>query len=131
LETESWSLDIVMANLLLPKLLYFKNWCDRCSCPCDLDYDEWEEILDSIIWSFTYISQGYPRHTEQLVKDVHIETYKNDKNEPFISSNITLEFIEGKNQNDYDLAIIKNQMNIAKCQEGLNLFAKYYMSLWN
>lgn len=130
LEIESWSLDIAMAKMLLPKLLYFKNWCDRYGCPIDLEIDEWEEVLDSIIWSFTYISKEYPKHTDYIVCDTKIVFDKKSDN-GFVKSTIELVFEEGKTEEDYKTALVKDQQDLAKCQQGLNLFGKYYMSIWN
>lgn len=130
LEKESWSLDIVMANTLLPKLLYFKNWCDRYSYPSDIEPDEWEEILDSIIWSFTYISKGYPKISDLVIDDVDI-IFSEKTEQGFITSEIKLTYVEGKTEEDYDVAREQDCINLARCQQGLNLFAQYYMSLWN
>jgi hypothetical protein len=131
LEIESWSLDIVMANLLLPKLLYFKNWADRYGCPSDLKYDEWEEILDEIIWAFTYISQEYPSVANDLIKEVDIVPDKKNEDSFLTSSTIVITYIQGKSEKDYGEGLKRDRRNIDRCQQGLNLFAKYYMSIWN
>lgn len=131
LEIESWSLDIVMANLLLPKLLYFKNWADRYGCPCDLEYYEWEEVVDEVVWAFTYVSQGYPSIATTLIDDIDIVLDKKDSDSVLCPSTINLRYIEGKNKDDYESALLQDNKNIARSQQGLNLFAKYYMSFWN
>lgn len=130
LEEECWSLETVMADVLLPKLLYFKNWSNRYSYPSDLLPDEWEEILDAIIWAFTYISKGYPKVSDLIIKDIDISC--DEKIRPgVVTSTIVLIYVEGKTEEDYNLAREQDRKNIARCQQGLNLFAQYYMSIWN
>ena len=83
---EMWSLDYTLAKYILPRLKKFKEVC--CGYPCPLTEDEYEEILNKMIWSFDYI----------VKEEIHT--------------------IEEKEKLD------------KQCQEGLNLFAEYFRSLW-
>lgn len=130
LEEECWNLDYHLAKSILPKLLYFKNWVDKYGCPTDLEMDEWNEIVDEMIWAFTYVYNEYPRTTDFVVKDTNIE-FGERTQDGFISSVITLIYKEGFTEEDYLRAQSKDESNVARCQQGLNLFSKYFMSLWN
>ncbi len=92
---ECWNLDHTLAKIILPKLLWFKNFYGLYSYPNDLeDSEEWEEILNDMIWSFSFIAHD---HIFDIAE-------------------------EGRDRYLYLLA---------KCQHGLNLFAEYYLDLWN
>lgn len=118
-EQACWGLDIHFAYLILPKLLYFKNWSDRYGIPDELSEDkyEWEEILEELVWTFTFIYEGYPNPALKYVRDVEIENN---------TINITYE-----DDVKYNEAVDLHTRQLASCQQGLNLFAKYYMNLWN
>lgn len=104
---ELWNLDNTIAKWILPRLKAFKK--DSIAFPADLDSpDEWDEILDKMIWSFDYITN------QDEYEDEIIEKYKDN------------EFDE-----DGHYRWIKDAKELSeKCQEGLDLFAKYFRSLW-
>jgi hypothetical protein len=166
LEKESWGLDYHLAQFILPRVLYFKNWCNRYGCPADLEMDEWEEVLDEIVWAFMFVSQSYPRSSSIIVKDVTLkfgekdergfgistltkifkegyteEDYENTLTQEehnvqkyqggFVSSTLTTILEDGYTEEDYKNALAQDERNVQRCQRGLNLFAQYYMSLWN
>lgn len=116
-EQETWSLDFALAGIILPKLLWYKNFTEEGTTKAptefyvmDDDYsiylkpgesykdgdwkkysliDEWEEVLDAMIWSFqAIISEEYDYFIE--LKAEHHE----------------------------------------RIQYGLHLFAKYFQHLW-
>lgn len=82
-ETELWNLDVSIAKFVLPRLKSFRE--TLTGHPGNLTLEQYEEILDKMIWSFT-----------QIVKDV-----------------------------------VLSQEQETKVEEGLNLFAKYYLTLWS
>lgn len=130
LQQECWSLDTSLAVHILPRLLYFKNWCDRYGLPSELESDEWEEILDEMIWAFTYISQDYPKLTDLIIED--IITDRGDSTETgFISMNIELVYKNGYTEEDYIRLLEKDISNMCRCQAGTFLFGKYFSALWN
>lgn len=50
---ECWNLDYTLSKLILPRLIKFKEIV--CGYPGNLNsFQEWEEILDKMIWSFDY-----------------------------------------------------------------------------
>lgn len=121
LEEECWALDITFAQYVLPRLLYFKNWTNLYSYPNEVeDYVEWNEILEELTWTFSYISRGYPLLAGQYIEDVN-----------FIGSETTEIEILYTDKALYKKACNQDSINLARCNQGLKLFAKYYMSLWN
>ena len=129
LEVECWALDNNLGKYILPRLLYFKNWCVRYGVPTHLESDEWEEILDEMVWAFTFIVNDYPTTTGFVVADY--EFISGEKTaEGLIPMTINKIFIEGKTEEDFEIAYQKDLANKARCQKDLDLFAKYYMALW-
>ena len=106
-DDELWNFDNTIAKWILPRLKSFKK--DSIAFPADLDSpEEWDEILDKMIWSFDYIVN------QDKYEDVLIEKYKDN------------EFDE-----DGHYRWIKDAKELsAKCQEGLDLFGKYFRALW-
>lgn len=103
---ECWSLDVTLAALILPRLIYFKN--NTSGYPASLikkddeghviEEDEsnqlWHEILDKMVYAFWIIINewgGYPI---------------------------------GLNEKE------RKELEAAK-KEGLKLFAEYFQSLWD
>lgn len=55
---ETWDLDISLAKYILPRLKAFKK--NTTGYPCSLSsMDEWYGILDKMILTFTYITEGF------------------------------------------------------------------------
>lgn len=119
IEKECWSLDKTFATFILPRLLYFKNWVTRMGVPMDFENDEggWEEVLDELTWTFTYIHNDYPSVAELFIEDVIFEEN-------------TIEVVY-TDPNLYEKGREQDKINMARCQRGLNLFAKYYRDLWD
>ena len=66
---ELWKLDYTLARYIYPRLVAFKNM-ERIGYPtCFETPEEWEEILDKMIWSF-----------EKIAKDNWILDYSNMDN---------------------------------------------------
>lgn len=87
---DTWSLDITIAEFIIPRLKLFKKVTD--CYPNGLEsMEEWHSILDKMIKAFTLISEQF---------DV-------------------------KNCFDYKYKEENKTIN-----EGLDLFRKYYRSLW-
>ena len=58
---ETWNLDCTIAKFIVPRLKLFKKVVD--CYPGHLDsMDEWYEIIDKMIYSFTYYTEDY--HTD-------------------------------------------------------------------
>lgn len=128
LEKECWGLDVNLAKHILPRLLYFKNWIYSCSYPNEVeDASEWNEILEELTWTFSYISNGYPSVAIQYIDDVEIIEKKNLDNN-FVNSDIVISYT---NEELYLKGRQQDEINVARCQQGLKLFAEFYMNLWN
>lgn len=123
---DTWSADHTLAMIILPMLKQLKEtkhggpWVDAEDVPEELAisreemsehawedgvdphwFDRWDYVLDCMIWSF-----------DQIAKD--------DWMEDFYPKNET-------DKMDYDA--VKEHQN--RIQKGLNLFSKYYFSLWD
>ena len=111
---EVWNLNEHLAKCIHDGLLQFKN-AERVSYPSDISSNTWEEYLDKMLFSFKEISTFY-------------------KNDP-----IELHFNKLQNSGERDLKKFKAPDEICEeskkyykdIKEGLNLFSKYYMDLWD
>ncbi len=80
-----WSLDHTLSLIIAPALKMLKD--QQHGYPGDLEPEQWDEILDKMIFSFNLMSlEGWPSSFREEVE---------------------------------------------KVQEGLDLFAKYFMALWD
>lgn len=57
-DDETWNLDYIMAKFILPRLKRFRD-VTKCYPPELKSLDEWQKILDKMIWSFDSIVNGY------------------------------------------------------------------------
>ena len=119
---ECWSLDITLAQLMLPKLLYFKNFVERHGYPSDFYnpetevslHEEWEEILDEIVWAVAYAANDYEGY--QYEGD-----YEVGKDGLF----------EVTDQALWDKYVAAKKKEGARFDNGMRLFAKYFTALWD
>lgn len=154
---DTWSLDHTLALIILPALIQLKevkhgvpsefaetggeDYQDQRSFDFykeDNDWafeqrcKQWDEVLDKMIWSF-----------EQLVKDDYSDQYhhgkidmdwvKTDKTYPNpITGKMeaTYQMVD-KNPDEHWYDSVGHQLHEARVQEGLELFGKYYRSLWD
>ena len=154
---DTWNLDNTLAHIIYPALVQLK--AEKNGVPSEFaevggedfvqqesfdfyseTYDEawkkglerWDEILDKMIWSF-----------EQLVKGNYNDKYfhgtaeydwvKSDKTYPNpITGKIekTYQMVD-KNPNDHWFDDVGFRLHEERIQEGLELFGKYYRSLWD
>lgn len=127
LDKECWSLDVTIANMLLPKLLYYKNFVlpNTFGIPSDfyddkweiMYWEEWEEAVDDMVWAFTYASRGY----EWYDYEGEFETICHDDG-----------YFELKTDEElwakYVAARIKET---ARFEHGMRVFAKHFRDLWD
>ena len=120
---EVWNLNEHLAKCIYDGLLQFKN-SERVSYPSDLSSNTWEEYLDKMIFSFKEISTFY----------------KNDPYEIYFRENLKKEFSDFEvDENDClidnieipDYVFENSKKYKENVKEGLNLFSKYYMDLWD
>lgn len=125
-----WSLDHTLALVILPVLIEYRK-SKRYGVPVGLDIayipledaeedkqmQEWNEILDKMIWSF-----------EQIVNIDGAEDWFWIEKPNFDECEISADYltaVKGK----YDHEAFKKYNE--KIQEGLELFGKYFRNLWD
>lgn len=154
---DTWDLDHTLALIILPALVQLKNtmhgipndfavvggedWADQVSFDFYSDTKDemfekrclaWNETLDKMIWSF-----------QQIALEDYSDLYHHgDPDFDWIESDHTfLNPITGKIEKTYQMVdknpeehwydIVGNQLHEERIQEGLELFGKYFRSLWD
>ena len=105
---ELYDLDVTIARFILPRLMAFKKHCDTTP-RVNMSREEWNEILDKMIYAFDRIACCREDDTPQ---------YK--------------AYIKAIWNNEEDLADLKRAAkdSLKPISEGLSLFHKYYRSLY-
>lgn len=145
---DTWSLDHTLAIIIYPALLQLKNtkhgvpgefadvggeshgtqdsfdfYKESHNEAFDEGSKRWDEILDKMIWSF-----------EQLLKDDYSEQYHHGE--------AKFEFVIENEDDDYSVMKDLNptehwydgnghMLHEQRIQEGLDLFGRYFRSLWD
>ena len=115
---ETWNLDINLAKYILPRLKKFKKFNNGHPGIGEMDTPEkWDEALDKMIQAFEYVIDW----DEYWLDDPKYDYF-----------NYIDEF--GKYTERYEEIKENKRMEdirrLAAINEGLQLFAKYYMNLW-
>ena len=55
-DSETWGLDSVIVEFVLPRLIRFKEIHNGFPGGCDMTEQKWEEILDKMIFAFEFYS---------------------------------------------------------------------------
>ena len=105
---ELYDLDITIARFILPRLMVFKEHCERTP-NLNMSREEWTQILDKMIYAFDRIACQTEEDTPE---------YK--------------AYIKAIWNNEEDLADLKREAkaSLKPISEGLSLYHKYYRSLW-
>ena len=105
---ELYDLDVTIARFILPRLMAYKQHCERTPC-INMSREEWNEILDKMIYAFERIACQTEEDTPE---------YK--------------AYIKAIWDNEEDLADLKRaaKASLKPISEGLSLYHKYYRSLW-
>lgn len=102
-DCDHWNANNYMSNVLLGLMTSFEK--NDCGYPFDLKKDEWHEILKKIIAGF------------EAIKEVCDDSFWDD--------------CKDKNgEIDVDIIKIETDKRVAKFNEGIDLFKKYYLNLW-
>ena len=103
-----YDLDITIARFVLPRLMVFKQHCERTP-NLTMSHEEWDQKLDKMIYAFERIALQTEEETPE---------YK--------------AYIKAIWNNEEDLADLKRaaKASLKPIAEGLSLFHKYYRSLW-
>lgn len=115
-DEECWSLDSTFSKFILPRLKHFKKM-NRYGYHPDFTPEEWENVLDELIWTFEY-----------LVDDERMNPFPNfyeDKKWTFDKEK------SPEDKKLFDKWMKKNNELEERSQKGLQLFAKYYRHLWD
>lgn len=151
-DSDTWGMDSTLAHIILPMLMHLKE--TKHGIPADFSHSgsyleqycfdfysdvdddafnigikQWEDILDKMIWSFYQI--GFKDYDSEYMygnpKYVFKEIKYKDENGKEIDA---FESVDLNKENTwFDQAGL--MMHNARIQEGLDLFAKYYRSLWD
>lgn len=113
---ETWSLDITFAKYIIPRLKKFKELENGYPGRGEMDTPEkWDEALDKMIQAFEYVIDWDKYWLDDPRYDYTDIMFGKNK-----------EFYEKIKENKRSEDIRR----LAAINEGLQLFAKYYMSLW-
>lgn len=113
---ETWSLDVNLAKYIIPRLKKFKKLNNGYPGIGEMNTPEkWDEALDKMIQAFEYVID---------LDEYWIDNPKYDYTDIMFGKN--KEFYEKIKENK----ITEDIRRLAAINEGLQLFAKYYMSLW-
>lgn len=113
---ETWSLDITFAKYIIPRLKKFKELNNGYPGTEEVNTPEkWDEALDKMIQAFEYVID---------LDEYWLDDPRYDYTDIMFGDN--KEFYEKIKENK----ITEDIRRLAAINEGLQLFAKYYMNLW-
>jgi hypothetical protein len=120
-ESECWNLSTTITSFVLPRLKHFKKM-QRYAYPPDITPEQWEEIIDELIWTFEFMDN------EGEVLNPFPDVWKNKEEELW-------EYCQREKTPEEKEAINKwyaKQLELnERKRRGLELFAKYYDALWD
>jgi hypothetical protein len=126
-DSELWSLDATIAKFTRPRLARLIDI--KQGHPCDLTEQEWDIVVGKILWSLDHV-QDEECHMDP---DVHLTSRELD-----IVCNWMPDRAEDATEEEKAAAQAKwarycelSQEQDVKCQEGLDLFGKYFRNLWD
>lgn len=154
---DTFSLDHTLALIILPALIQLKSekagipgdfaevggedWIDQ-QCfdfysetqkeSFDKRVEQWEEILDKMIWAFQQLAlenyedryhHGHPKYDWVLTGDTMLN--------PITNKQEKLYQIVDKNPDKHWYDSEGHKLHEERIQEGLELFGKYYRNLWD
>jgi hypothetical protein len=113
---ETWSLDVNLAKYIIPRLKKFKELNNGYPGISEMDtHEKWDEALDKMIQAFEYVID---------LDEYWLDDPRYDYTDIMFSDN--KELYEGVIENKRTEDIRR----LTAINEGLQLFAKYYMNLW-
>jgi len=151
---DTWGLDHTLALIILPALIQLKQTkhgvpgefidesCEDYSNQAVFDFmkedkdevfqkncDKWEETLDKMIWSFQQIA--YEDYEDKYHHgDLSLEWEKGESyTDPTTGKSSPTYRLKNTGEHWHDY--VGAQMHEDRIQEGLDLFATYYRSLWD
>lgn len=75
-DSETWSLDLTIAQFILPRLKRYKEI--TIGCPASVSFEEWDEILDKMIKSFEIIikEEGWPNKEQEKIQEEGLDLFR-------------------------------------------------------
>ena len=155
---DTWSLDHTLASIILPALIQLKHskqgipgeFTNRIGGDFDknLVFDfikedddkvfdqlcnQWDEILDKIIWSFLQLSieNDYDNQYHHGKMDVEWTKSEYTYTDPITGKTESTYKMVDKNPNSHWYDYVGQEVHDERIQEGLELFGKYFRSLWD
>ena len=113
---DCWSLDYSLARWILPRLKHLRK--NLNGHPMELTFEQWEEILDKIIFSFEYVLNNDKYYDECYPKDF-VHGFDMDKNG----------YLIWKDSRRPDFSVLDKYEK--RYDEGILLFSKFFRSLWD
>jgi hypothetical protein len=114
---ESWDFKSAHSEWALPRLKYFR--ANLSGHPSGITLEEWEQILDKIIWSLEHHNDS----VRPLYSDDYDHRYARSESDGFITYRPLNE------TGTVDWSPLEEHSK--RVQEGLILFATYYQNLWD
>lgn len=65
-DSETWSMDNSLSKLILPRLKRFKKV--KIGSPSSLSKEEWDQIIDRMIYSFEWLAAGKQFESENEIE---------------------------------------------------------------
>lgn len=128
---EIWNLSDILSRHIYKGLVQFKK-AKRCGYPGTVTIDEWENILDKMIWTFREISRDYPNSPFNLEYE---RMYKEHGNELLITERDENGNLVTRSNEKYPIYTeelkAKQEEFMKKIEEGKTLFVKYFDDLWD
>ena len=154
---DTWSLDHTLASIILPALIQLKHtkhgvpseFTDRIGGDFDgnlvFDFikedenevfdqlcDKWDEVLDKMIWSFQQIVEdNWESNYYHGEGDYEWKEIDETKLNPLTGKVEKLYEMVDKNTEEHWIDFEGMEEHRKRIQEGIDLFAKYYFSLWD
>lgn len=101
---DTYSLDSTLSMVISKSLRRFKEDVESFpGHPVDVTYDEWIDIIDTMIWAFEEVNKDYESPLFEEYED------------------------SDEDLKEYSKKLQEHEKNI---QDGIELFAKYYRNLW-
>lgn len=129
-DSDLWSLDYTIAKFALPRLREFK--LQAMGHPSSLTEEEWNMILDKMIWSMEYVQKELDGSDRYLPEELRVT----DREVDLIVTSLYRD-IESTEEERKAAAIKFDRRCRAmedleeRCQEGLDLFGRYFRALWS
>ena len=130
-DTECWELYNTIASFVLPRLKRFSESTHGYPATKDIPtFKKWKEIINKMIYAFDHIvhEEEYDTEYQQRNNVDFLKMYKFEKQSDGSAISVQTPEYDEQALNNYR----NEQMeNMKKVEEGLHLFGKYFLYLWD